>query len=68
MPFRPGSDRAREVTSNFIKENHQWRVMVSGKRSNLLDAASQTFETSTLASTGAGHKAVSLVAMPSKKV
>ena len=42
--------------------------MVSGERDGELDAVGLTLETSTSASTEAGHKAVSLVAMPRKKV
>ena len=42
--------------------------MVSSKGDGLLDAAGLTFGTSISASTKAGHKAVSLVAMPKKKV
>ena len=42
--------------------------MVSGKRNNLLDVASLTFKTSTLALTKAGYKTVNLVAMSRKKV
>ena len=42
--------------------------MVSGKKDGFLDASGLTFGMSTSASTKAGHKAVSLVAMPRKKV
>ena len=42
--------------------------MVSGERDSQPDTLSPTFETSTSASTKAGHKAVSLVAKPRKKV
>ena len=42
--------------------------MVSGERDGQPDAVGLTFGTSTSASTEAGHKAVSLVAMPMKKV
>ena len=42
--------------------------MVSGKTDGQTDAVDLTFGTSTSASTKAGHKAMSLVAMPRKKV
>ena len=42
--------------------------MVSGKRDGQPDAVGPTLKTSTSALTKAGHKAVSLVAMPRKKV
>ena len=42
--------------------------MVSDERNGQPDAVGLTLETSTSASTKAGHKAVSLVAMPRKKV
>ena len=42
--------------------------MISGKRNGFLDAAGLTLGTLTSALTEAGHKAVSLVAMPRKKV
>ena len=42
--------------------------MISGKRDDYLDAAGLTLGTSISASTEAGHKTVSLVAMPRKKI
>ena len=42
--------------------------MVSGKKDGFLDAAGLTFGILTSGSTEAGHKVVSLVAMPRKKV
>ena len=68
MPFRSGGDGVRGVTSNSTKKSHQGRAMVSGKRDDQPDAVDLTLETSTSASTKAGHKAVSLVAKPRKKV
>ena len=67
-PFQSGGNGARGIISNSTKESHQWGAMVNGKRNNLLDAAGLTFGTSTSASTGVGYLAVSLVAMPRKKV
>ena len=42
--------------------------MVSGEKDSQLDAVGLILGTSTSALTKAGHKAVSLVAMPRKKV
>ena len=41
--------------------------MVNGEKNNLLDAADLTLRTLISASTGAGHKVVSLVTMPKKR-
>ena len=53
--FRSGGGETRRITSNSIKESHQWGTMISGNRDNLLNATGLTFGTSTSASTEAGH-------------